>query len=246
MKKKVIIVMVIIILLILLFPIPMHLKDGGTVEYTALTYKISKVHRLALNSETGYEDGIIIEILGMEVLNAVNTNADNNIANSNITEHYTKNLENIPKELTPTEAAEKGYFVYDAVKDKIYNEDVLERFVNNTKIDADNRIADEIIIVIYNIEGDPSLYNLGYNENMGYVLAKDATRIDISKTELPTDDLNYQLPDEFSKIVADTNFPKEYYSITVMDTGFSSNAICLKSYSENYEDVEICRYMINN
>lgn len=244
MKKKVIIVMVIIILLILLVPIPMHLKDGGTVEYKALTYKISKVHRLALDSETGYENGIIIEILGMKVLNTVNTNLDNNIVHLSTTEHYTKILENIPRKLTVDEAVEKNYFVYDAVKEKIYNEDILEKFINNTKIDADNRIADEIIIVIYNIEGDPILYNLGYDENIGYILAKDATRIDVSRTEILTDE-NYEIPDEFSKIVVDTNFPKEYYNITVTDTGFSSNAICLKSYSENYKDVEICRYMIN-
>ena len=68
MKKKIIIVIVIIILLILIIPIPMHLKDGGTVEYKALTYKVSKVHRLF---EDGYEDGIIIEIFGIEIYNNV-------------------------------------------------------------------------------------------------------------------------------------------------------------------------------
>ena len=71
MKKKVIIVMVIVVLLILLVPIPMHLKDGGTVEYQALTYKISKVHRLTGDLEKEYEDGTIIEILGMEIFNNV-------------------------------------------------------------------------------------------------------------------------------------------------------------------------------
>ena len=163
-------------------------------------------------------------------------------------EHYTKNLENMPQKLTVDEASKKNYFVYDAVKDKVYNEDVLERFVKNTEMKASNRVPDEIIIVIYNINGDPSIYNLGYKftENVGYILAKDSTRIDIGKTELPTGDPNYKLPDEFSKIVVDTNFPKEYYSTIVTDTGFSSNVICLKSYSENYEDVEIGRYMINN
>lgn len=69
MKKKVIVVVIAISLLILLVPIPMHLKDGGTVEYRALTYKISKVHRLA--NALGYEEGIIIEILGMEIYNNV-------------------------------------------------------------------------------------------------------------------------------------------------------------------------------
>ena len=182
--------------------------------------------------------------IGQENLNKNITNIDEKLA----IEHYTKKLENIPRELTVEEAVKTNYFVYDAVKDKFYNEDLLEKFVKNTEMQADNRISDEIIIVIYNINGDPSIYNLGYGfvENMGYILAKDSTRIDIGKTELPTNDPNYKLPDEFSKIVVDTNFPKEHYSITITDTGFDSNAICLKSYSENYEDVEIARYMMNN
>lgn len=172
-----------------------------------------------------------------------------NIDNEKIAiEHYTKNLEDIPRELTVDEAVNRNYFVYDGVGGKVYNEQVLNRFVKNTEKDAKNRIADEIIIVIYNIEGDPFLYNLGYNftENMGYVLAEDATRIDIGKTELPVNDSNYNLPEEFNRIVVNKNFPKEYYTITIEDTGFSSNAICLKSYSEKYEDVEICRYLQNN
>lgn len=72
MKKKIIIAVIIILALILLVPIPNHLKDGGTVEYKALTYKISKVHRLNHNSESGYEDGLIIELLGFEIYNNVN------------------------------------------------------------------------------------------------------------------------------------------------------------------------------
>lgn len=74
MKKKVIIVMLIVVLLILLVPIPIHLSDGGTVEYKALLYKISKVHRLNHNSQTGYDDGIIIEILGKKIYNNVDLN----------------------------------------------------------------------------------------------------------------------------------------------------------------------------
>lgn len=66
MKKKTIIIIIIVILFILLIPIPMHLNDGGTIEYKALTYKISKVHRLTGNLEKEYKDGIIIEILGFK------------------------------------------------------------------------------------------------------------------------------------------------------------------------------------
>ena len=73
MKKKIIITLV---LLLLLFPIPMKLKDGGTIEYKALVYKISKVKRLTIGGKEDkkikeYEQGIIIEILGFEVYNNV-------------------------------------------------------------------------------------------------------------------------------------------------------------------------------
>ncbi len=73
--KKILVVLLSILLLILLFPIPLHLKDGGTVEYRAILYKISKVHRIASDEdiEAGQEfyEGIIIEIFGIEVFNNV-------------------------------------------------------------------------------------------------------------------------------------------------------------------------------
>lgn len=75
---KIIIVVAVIVLLILLFPIRNQLKDGGTVEYKALLYKISKVHRLISREEIEqegkieeYDDGIIIELLGFEIYNSV-------------------------------------------------------------------------------------------------------------------------------------------------------------------------------
>lgn len=78
MKKKMLIVLIIAITLILVFPIRLQLKDGGTVEYKALLYKVSKVHKLILIEEMEkegkvkeYDDGIVIEILGFEVFNNV-------------------------------------------------------------------------------------------------------------------------------------------------------------------------------
>lgn len=78
MKRKVIIISVVLVLLILLFPIKNQLKDGGTVEYKSLVYRVSKVNRLITLEEMEkegkvkeYEKGIIIEILGFEVYNNV-------------------------------------------------------------------------------------------------------------------------------------------------------------------------------
>lgn len=71
MKKKVILTAIILIAIILLFPIPMRLKDGGSIEYKALLYKITDYHKLApVESDTGYIDGIGIEIFGVEIFNS--------------------------------------------------------------------------------------------------------------------------------------------------------------------------------
>ena len=78
MKKKAIIIAIVVILLILLFPIRNQLKDGGTVEYKAILYKVSKVNKMISEEEMeqeekikNYEKGIIIEVLGFEIFNNV-------------------------------------------------------------------------------------------------------------------------------------------------------------------------------
>ena len=69
--KKVITVICILLVIAPLLPVPMRMKDGGTVKYQALLYSVSDVHRLAPAAESGYEEGIIIEILGVQIFNSV-------------------------------------------------------------------------------------------------------------------------------------------------------------------------------
>ena len=71
MKKKAIAAVCIVLAVVLLFPVPLRLKDGGTVKFQAILYSVSKVHRLSFEDADGYEDGIIVEFLGAEVLNTV-------------------------------------------------------------------------------------------------------------------------------------------------------------------------------
>lgn len=93
MKKKLIIVSIIIIALILLIPIPMKLKDGGSIEFKAILYKITKYHRLSSTEEdVKYIDGIAIEILGKEIYN--------NTTKSDIKEKETFNTEVLTTTLT--------------------------------------------------------------------------------------------------------------------------------------------------
>ena len=93
MKKKLIIVSIIIIALILLIPIPMKLKDGGSIEFKAILYKITKYHRLSsIEEDVKYIDGIAIEILCKEIYN--------NTTKSDIKEKETFNTEGVTTTLT--------------------------------------------------------------------------------------------------------------------------------------------------
>ena len=72
MKKRNVAIVCILLVIILLIPIPLRLKDGGTLVYKALAYSVSRVHRLAsVKAEKEYEEGIIIKVLGIEVYNNV-------------------------------------------------------------------------------------------------------------------------------------------------------------------------------
>lgn len=77
MKKKRISIILGVILLLLLIPIPKKLKDGGTIEFQAILYKISKVHKL--NSRDEYQKGIQVNIFGKTLLDTskVTKNSDN-------------------------------------------------------------------------------------------------------------------------------------------------------------------------
>ena len=73
MKKKVMIGICVLLAIVLLVPIPMRLKDGGTVVYHAVLYQVEDVHRLGAvdTAEDEYREGMIVRILGMEVYNSV-------------------------------------------------------------------------------------------------------------------------------------------------------------------------------
>ncbi|WP_302662868.1 hypothetical protein [uncultured Dysosmobacter sp.] len=73
MKKKVMIGICVLLAIVLLVPIPMCLKDGGTVVYRAVLDQVEDVHRLGAvdTAEDEYLEGMIVRILGMEVYNSV-------------------------------------------------------------------------------------------------------------------------------------------------------------------------------
>lgn len=150
MKKKVVTIVIIIIALILLFPIPMKLKDGGSIKFQALLYSVTKYHKLDHNAEDGYVDGIGIEILGMKIYNSKD-------------EH--DNTLNIG-------GPEKVIIGHD----KISNMIMLDNFLDNTDKYNKEKSSCRVEIVTYTIEGDAILTTLEYNkDNNEFIVTKDNT-----------------------------------------------------------------------
>lgn len=75
MKRKIIALLSFLVLLIMMIPFSVQRRDGGTVDYIAILYRVSDVHYIAPleDRENGKEfnEGLIIEILGFEVFNNV-------------------------------------------------------------------------------------------------------------------------------------------------------------------------------
>ncbi len=73
MKKKIVICIAIVVALVLLIPIPMRLKDGGSVVYQAVLYSVKDVHSLNPDMESGapYKEGIVIKVLGVKIFDNV-------------------------------------------------------------------------------------------------------------------------------------------------------------------------------
>lgn len=156
MKKKVVTIVIIIIALILLFPIPMKLKDGGSIRFQALLYSVTKYHKLDHNAEDGYVDGIGIEILGMEVYNS--------------TEKPNNNISEGEQQLNATEKVIIGH-------DKITNMVLLDNFLDNTDKYNKEKTSCRVEIVTYTIEGDEIITTLEYNkDNNEFSVTKDNTK----------------------------------------------------------------------
>jgi hypothetical protein len=75
MKNKIVRIAIVLVLLFLLIPIPVYVKDGGTVHYEAIIYTVSNYHML--NEKGEYDTGIEIKILGITVYKHMD--ADNEI-----------------------------------------------------------------------------------------------------------------------------------------------------------------------
>lgn len=149
MKKKVII-LICVILVIMLIPVRLQLKDGGTVEYKSILYKVSKVHRLIDN---GFDIGTEIRILGFKVFDNVESVYDKKELKE------TKGVEVVPT-LSDKVSADTSWcptfqliwndFKNDIVKQNIKFDKKLDMLDNLNKEDfTKNDISDSYYYKIY-------------------------------------------------------------------------------------------------
>lgn len=72
-KKKTYLIVVAILLIIMLIPIQLKLKDGGSTEYKAILYSITKYHSINSESTKDYDDGWKVKIFGFTIYDNINT-----------------------------------------------------------------------------------------------------------------------------------------------------------------------------
>lgn len=73
-KRALLVIAVVLVLALLLTPIPLGLKDGGSVRYKALVYEVTKIHQLPPEIDADYEyiEGVEVKILGVTVYKKTN------------------------------------------------------------------------------------------------------------------------------------------------------------------------------
>ena len=120
-KSKKIILIAICIFVITLIPIKNKLWDGGSIEYRALVYKYTKIHKINEQSPSGYEEGWELKIFGVHV--AGKTNISPSLSSKITTEKYdgiknviVTNLEKIHEVSDPSSSSTSSY-----TKNKYYD-----------------------------------------------------------------------------------------------------------------------------
>ena len=124
---------IIICILIAFTPIRSGIKDGGSVQYSALLYKVTKYHRMVSSTdsmETGYLVGWGVEILGMEVFNNTHYVPDS--------QSHSESFENISTTYT-LQDAKKAEFVCFENSDITEGQQTWDDFLDDVKTKKESR-----------------------------------------------------------------------------------------------------------
>lgn len=201
MKKKIIVIVIVLVIAILLIPIPMKLRDGGSTEYKALLYSVTKYHQLAPVEENGekeYLEGVSIKILGKEVFN----NKEKAIVENN--ESIIDNENNTEIEKVENTSNSECVITFDGIT----NISALDKFLDNVDRYNKNPISSEIKFVNYTIEGDEVVTTLKYDkDNDTLTVIRDYTKDRYGSQQIVTDifkkgefDLVKRIRDEYIDI----------------------------------------------
>lgn len=71
MKKIIVSISLVVLAAVLLIPTTKYADDGGSVKYQAVLYSVYDVHRMDPAKDNDFAEGIIVEILGIEIFNNV-------------------------------------------------------------------------------------------------------------------------------------------------------------------------------
>ena len=107
MKKKIVIGIVVFFMLVLLIPIRLQMKDGGSIQYKAVIYTVTKYHQITMEwdyenkevADSGYRVGWGVEVLGIEIFNNVKYVSDTQSDHS-VEDKQSDFLKGLPEDYT--------------------------------------------------------------------------------------------------------------------------------------------------
>ena len=183
------------------------------------------------------------ETIANNIYNGIETNyntLNNNEVGNNVTGNQidTKNasLEELPQSYTIEQAIKDGCFTVTYYS--VYNKEYLDNFIENTKHDAQNRVASSIRIVATTVEGNLILYDLSYDGEK-YTLKSDYTR-------------DKYMAEENRKVVINDDIPGRFYTIALRQDGETMRLeliltaeVSQKEGGKKYEDINIVSYPLN-
>ena len=149
MKKKIVIGIVVFFMLVLLIPIRMQMKDGGSVQYKAVLYTVTKYHQITMEmddeneevADSGYRVGWGVKVLGLEIFNNVKYVSDTK-SNNSAQDKQSDFLMRLPEDYTLEDARIDGCVCFDN-GDITEGQNIWDDFVDatNTQEEATVRLA---------------------------------------------------------------------------------------------------------
>lgn len=158
-------------------------------------------------------------------------------------------LENLPKEYSLEQAIKDECFII--TNSKIYNKNKLDKFIQNTGVNSQNRKEDTVRIVEYTREGDPIITELSFKiKDETYILSGKP----VNKTTyiLKRDNTRDKFAEE-PKITVDEDIPGEIYTISLRESSeeiklsleLTAEINYVSTSSKIYDSIDVCSYLAN-